>query len=491
MLKKITALILMLIMLISFGAFSYAASDDLTLVINGKVIDSDVNPMIINNRTMVPVRVLFDTFGADVLWNESLRQVVISTAASVIVFTIDSKTAYIDGVGRTVDVPPTIVNGRTLVPVRFISEVLHYDVVWNGSTRTVYITRPASNDVNAQPEQSGDTEETELIKLKKISASEKSDSCTITVSLSQKLEPKVMKLSSPHRLVFDFYNVEQTCNDSDITFENSSVSEVRWASHPDYTRIVVETASETSYTLKYTSTSCAITVKKTELSDTVDTPTKEETPSVPTVIPVISGNAPIVVVDAGHGGYDSGAVGRDADGNVVVYEKDANFDIAVRLEERLKSGGINVIMTRSTDVALGDTIMADLVGRAEIANQSKADLFVSIHNNAFTDPEATGTSVLYAGLSNNGGYGISSMELAENILTPLVKATGLKNRGVVRSPEMVVLKRTVMPAVLIECAFVTSYTDQKVLTNDKKLDAIADAIYEGILVSLKKMGKIK
>ncbi len=497
MLKKIVAVVLVLVMLFGIGVCPYAASDEITLVINGKTVDSDVNPMIINGRTMVPVRILFDTFGADVLWNESLRQVIISTAASVIVLTIGSKTAYIDGVGRTVDVPPTIVDGRTLVPIRFISDVLHYDVVWNGTTRTVYVTdkNHASGADDDEPSLPSDEikEELPLAKLSRITAVEKSDTVDITVSLSEKIEPKVMKLSDPDRLVFDFYDVEQTCTNSNLKFENTSVTEIRWASHPDYSRIVVQTTEQTDYSLRYTSAACIITIGKTAyIPDDGNKPSDDNASSSGTATepPKVSGGTPVVVIDAGHGGYDSGAIGRDADGNEVIKEKDANLSIAQKLAQNLKNSGIKVIMTRSADVALGDTVMADLVARAEIANKSGADLFISIHNNAFTDPEATGTSVLYAGLSNSGGYGISSQELAENIQSPLVKATGLKDRGIVRSPEMVVLKRTIMPAVLIECAFVSSYTDQKILTNEKKISDIAEAIYQGILISLRKMGKI-
>lgn len=497
MLKKIVAVVLVLVMLFGIGVCPCAASDDITLVINGKTVDSDVNPMIINGRTMVPVRILFDTFGADVLWNENLRQVIISTAASVIVFTIGSKTAYIDGVGRTVDVPPTIVEGRTLVPIRFISDVLRYDVVWNGSTRTVYVTGKKYASATDDGESSLPNDEIEdeppLTTLSRITAVEKSDAVDITVSLSEKNEPKVMKLSDPDRLVFDFYSVKQTCSNSNLQFENTSVTEIRWASHPDYTRIVVQTTEQTHYSLRYTSAACIITIGKTAyIPDDEDKTSDDKVSSSGTAIepPKVSGGTPIVVIDAGHGGYDSGAIGRDADGNEVIKEKDANLSIAQKVNQKLKNSGIKVIMTRSSDVALGDTVMADLVARAEIANRSEADLFISIHNNAFTDPEATGTSVLYAGLSNSGGYGISSQELAQNIQAPLVKATGLKDRGIVRSPEMVVLKRTIMPAVLIECAFVSSYTDQKVLTNEKKISDIAEAIYQGILISLRKMGKI-
>lgn len=495
--NKLIAVVLVFLVLFGIGVYPCSASDDITLVINGKTVDSDVNPMIINGRTMVPVRILFDTFGADVLWNESLRQVIISTATSVIVFTIGSKTAYIDGVGRTVDVPPTIVDGRTLVPIRFISDVLHYDVVWNGSARTVYVSGKKSETApdDNKPNMPDDEREEELVlaELSRITAVEKAKTVDITVSLSEKIEPKVMKLSDPDRLVFDFYGVEQTCNNSDIQFENTSVTQIRWASHPDYTRIVVQTTEQTDYSLRYTSAACIITIEKTAYTpDDEDTPSDDNVSSSGTAIepPKVSGDTPVVVIDAGHGGYDSGAIGRDVDGNEVIKEKDANLSIAQKLAQKLKSSGVKVIMTRSADVALGDTVMADLVARAEIANKSQADLFISIHNNAFTDPEATGTSVLYAGLSNNGGYGISSQELAENIQKPLVKATGLKDRGIVQSPEMVVLKRTIMPAVLIECAFVSSYTDQKILTNEKKVSDIAEAIYQGILISLRKMGKM-
>ncbi len=494
MLKKAISVILLFLIVFSFSTNLVSASEELTLVIDGKTIEADVNPMIIDGRTMVPVRVLFDSFGADVLWNENLRQVIISTKSTVIVFTIGSKTVYIDGVGRPIDVPPVIVQSRTLVPIRFISSVLGYDVLWNGSTRTVYITNKVSklpDTTDKEDDIITDNPEKSVI-LSKINAVKKAKTMDITVSLSEKTEPKTMQLSSPDRLVFDFYNVEQTCANSNIKSDTTSVLEIRWAHHDDYTRLVVETAEKTTFTIRYTSSACIISVALTEYKppedDTDDHENKNDTVTDDITI---NGSAPVIVIDAGHGGYDSGAIGYDEDENIVLKEKDVNLTIAKHVFQRLKDAGIKVIMTRNSDVALGDTVMADLVARSEIANSSGADLFISIHNNAFTNPEATGTSVLYAGLSNNGDYGITSKDLAENILTPLVKATGLKDRGIVESPEMVVLKKTMMPAVLIECAFVSSYNDQLILSDPEKLSEIADGIYEGIIVSLFQMGKIE
>jgi len=501
MAKKLTAFLLFLVMLLSCVSITFA-SGNITLVVNGAVVGGDVNPVIINGRTMVPVRSLFDRLGATVSWNADLNQAIVSSPEKVIIFTIGSNLAYINGNVNTTDAAPVIMQGRTLIPVRFVSENLGYSVVWNEQNRTVYINGTSEgnassnnmNQYNSQPENNPPA--TGTAKLSSITATDGGDSCIITVKLSQKTQPKTMTLSSPNRIVFDFAGVEQVCADSKIKFDGSSVEEVRWATHSDYTRVVVQTTAPSGYDLSYSGSDCIINVSKTATAPEASSP-NQPSASQPTEQPVVAdkltfnGSVPTVVVDAGHGGYDTGAIGRDENGNVVIYEKDVNFTIAQKLEQRLKARGINVIMTRTTDTDLADTIMAGLVARADVANSANADLFVSVHNNAFTSPDATGTSVLYAGLSNSGGYGISSETLAQNIQTPLVKATGLKDRGIVRSPEMVVLKRTIMPAVLVECAFVTSYTDQKVLLSQDKLNAIADAICEGVVTSLRTMGKIK
>ena len=215
MLKKVFCFFLVICIVFSLNMHLVSASDDLTLIIDGKKIEADVNPMIIDGRTMVPVRVLFDSFGADVVWNENSRQAVVFTQSTVVVFTIGSKTAYVDGIGRPIDVAPVIVHDRTFVPVRFISSVLGYDVVWNGSTRTVYITNKKSN-TSAPSDPENPKEETVPEKSEKsavlsgINAVKKSATMDITVSLSKKIVPKTMQLSSPDRLVFDFYDVDQT-----------------------------------------------------------------------------------------------------------------------------------------------------------------------------------------------------------------------------------------------------------------------------------------
>ncbi|MBQ4526721.1 MAG: N-acetylmuramoyl-L-alanine amidase [Clostridia bacterium] len=476
------------------------ADDKITLMINGKRIESDVSPLIVNNRTLVPVRTLFTTFGADVVWNDLFRQVVVTTDNTVMIFTVDSKIAYVNGLSKTLDSPVTIINGRTFVPVRFVSEKLGYSVDWNATKRIVYISgkevisddvppvgdssvipddvQPDINDDNKTPQYQTD--------FKSVSVSNRSDSVVVKVLLSSEVKPKIMELKSPDRIVLDFYAVNQICDDGKKFYDNSKVSAIRWATHDEYTRLVVECSEKLRYKIDTSTSACTLTVFTPGGNSVTDNGDSSQLET-----PVIIGDAPLLVIDAGHGGNDCGAVGRDEEGNVVVYEADVNLDIALRVEQRLVSRGIEVIMTRTADTELGSSVMADLVNRAEIANDADADLFISIHNNAFTSPDATGTTVLYAGLSNSGGYEITSQELAQNIHKLLVKATGLKDRGLTVSPGIVVLKKTNMPAVLLECGFVTSYNDQLVLTNENKLNDIADAICEGIFISLRKMGKIK
>lgn len=510
MLKRFVSMLLVVLIFLGMSALSAVGSDEVGLYINGEKIVCDVAPEIINGRTLVPLRVIFDKFGAEVFWNDSLRQVVVSTDSSIIIFNIDSKISYVNGVAFNIDVPPIIINGRTLIPVRFISERMGYDVVWDGTKRAVYIT---SSKLNVKDEQDNSAQgnkenisasdtvlPSEKASLEKITVSDNIDNCLVSIALSKKVTPKEMRLSSPERIVLDFENVNQICKDGKQSFENSDILQVRWAYHENYTRLVIETSVKLDYTLKLASTSCTVSINKKNKSgnESDDNGSDSESDNSDDITendiftpPILNSKAPVIVIDPGHGGYDSGAVGVNDAGEIVIREKDANLNISLKVEKKLKSAGINVVMTRSTDKALGTTVMEDLVTRAEIANRVGADLFISIHNNASENFEATGTSVLYPGLANSGGYGISSKELAQNIQKPMAEATGLRDRGIVESPEMVVLKRTMMPAVLLECAFVTNEGDRKVLLSESKTAEIADAIYRGIIDSLRTMGKVK
>lgn len=472
--KKILALSFVLVLSLLCVCILVFASDDITLVVNNEIVSCDVPPIISNDRTLVPVRVLFEHLDADVYWDPVLRQVVVAADGKIMIFNIDSKIMYLNDQSYTLDAAPIIKDDRTMVPIRFVSENLGYDVDWDGDNRTVYVSTPLPEDDKTQDE----SEIKDGPELSFVSVKENDEAYKITVGLEQSITPKVMTLSDPHRLIFDFYGVNQLCSDGNSKSYLSSIVETRWAYHEDFTRIVVESLAECDYNTSYHDGEYIIDIIKPVLSDEGEEPV--ETPGEV----VIPDGAPLVVIDAGHGGYDPGAVGRDAEGNIILYEKEVCLKIAQKVKQKLESRGIAVLMTRSGDVALGSDEMTDLLERAKIANDADADLFVSIHNNAFTNPVASGTCVLYSGLTPSKDYGVSGKDVAGIIQKLLVKATGLSDRGIVARPNIVVLRETKMPAVLIECAFITCPADQQILSNDVKLTAIADAICEGVVQSL-------
>ncbi len=109
--------------------------------LNGRYITFDQPPVIENNRTLVPMRAIFEAFGAEVLWDPETKTVTGLLDGKIIKLVVNNATAYVDGVRSTLDAPAKIIGGRTMVPVRFISESLDAQVEWIESPRTVVITK--------------------------------------------------------------------------------------------------------------------------------------------------------------------------------------------------------------------------------------------------------------------------------------------------------------------------------------------------------------
>ena len=153
--KKVLSLFIALVMIASSFTFttSVFAQDEIKIVINGKEQTYDVMPVIVNGRTLVPMRGIFEALGAQVTWIEPTRTVVGSRDRKYIKLRIDSDTYYVDGIEqeKKLDVPATIINGRTMVPVRFIAESFGEQVNWNNDTKTVEITSDYLNKVAVSP----------------------------------------------------------------------------------------------------------------------------------------------------------------------------------------------------------------------------------------------------------------------------------------------------------------------------------------------------
>ncbi|MFZ5826615.1 MAG: stalk domain-containing protein [Bacillota bacterium] len=115
--------------------------DSPTATVNGRTVTLDAPAMIVENRTLVPLRFVSEALGAEVGWNGETRQITVKLESTTVELWLDQTRARVNGEERTLDVPPLIVNGRSLVPIRFVAEALQAKVEWEPESRTVIITR--------------------------------------------------------------------------------------------------------------------------------------------------------------------------------------------------------------------------------------------------------------------------------------------------------------------------------------------------------------
>jgi N-acetylmuramoyl-L-alanine amidase len=177
----------------------------------------------------------------------------------------------------------------------------------------------------------------------------------------------------------------------------------------------------------------------------------------------------VIVVDAGHGGTDPGAISSNK-----TKEKDVNLQISLKTEKALKDAGYNVLMTRDTDKTLG------LYERPAFANNNFADLFISIHSNSTENKDVHGIEVLYAPAAAGSEKEEGQQILTKAIMDELLKATGAKKRGIIERPKLVVIRESKMPAVLIEVGFLSNAKEEKLITDDAYQNKIVEAILRGI-----------
>lgn len=179
-----------------------------------------------------------------------------------------------------------------------------------------------------------------------------------------------------------------------------------------------------------------------------------------------------VYIDQGHNPSD---FNTGAEGNGY-YEQDITYEVGRILFEYLSENPeFTPRLSRPTpETVLGTSNASSVTTRVNQANSWGADIFVSIHTNASVNPAANGTEVLIYDRSSEEAY-----SLAENVLEELTAVTGLRNRGIVERPGLYVLRRTRMPAILVELGFITNPGDAELMANSPGLFALG--IYRGIL----------
>lgn len=172
---RISTLVLLISILLSVSVFAYNSYESDVVVslqidnpvmnVNGVQSEIDTGrgtkPVVINGRTFVPIRAIIEAFNGSVKWEESTKTVILTLNDDVIKLVVDSNTASLNGKRQTLDVAPTVINGRTMLPVRFVAEGFNLGVAWESNTQTVSIIRNSFDDAEYQalvkilPEYSG------------------------------------------------------------------------------------------------------------------------------------------------------------------------------------------------------------------------------------------------------------------------------------------------------------------------------------------------
>jgi N-acetylmuramoyl-L-alanine amidase/putative methionine-R-sulfoxide reductase with GAF domain len=344
------------------------------------------------------------------------------------------------------------------------------------------------------------------------------DSSTVVLDLEDQVQYEAHRLSSPDRIYFDLHDTALAPEFVGKTIDvgDALLAKVRLAQPVSgLTRVVLETKGNSNYSVSLEPNPYRLVVQLRKLGANTKAqvslfPDAPEAAKLAIVVPPPSredlqlrAHAPKmrIVVDAGHGGWDLGTVGRKG-----LLEKDLVLEIAQRLGKLLESRlGADVILTRNDDNYI------PLDERAGKANQAQADLFVSVHANYSDLPSARGVETYYTNLfsapnskdletreqdhnKNTTSATLSAADLHEKIEqsrrlaasvqrslygTLAAQNPGLRDRGV-KAASYVVLTETAMPGILAEVSFVSSPTDEQKLRSDGYREQIAEALYKGI-----------
>lgn len=229
---------------------AYAAKE-VKIEIDGKaMVPKDMPAVIIDGRTMLPMRQIAQELGCEVNWNEAAKQIYVMRGSDIIVFTVDSKTGYENGKEFTMDVPATIVNDRTMLPVRALADALHLNIKWDDPNRIVSI-QSGDTVVKDEPKapESGQTTAGTLTGIQTPSAKDADQ--TFTIQADGPMGRYEKTFVDDQKIVLDFYGAKSSLP-GEITKTNSDiVTGIRTATHENngdsFTRVVFDLSGKKKY----------------------------------------------------------------------------------------------------------------------------------------------------------------------------------------------------------------------------------------------------
>ncbi len=466
--KKFGFLVFLFVFLWSFPHLGEAATST-KVVLNGQELSIPEDVQNMQGSVMVPIRVISENLNYKVQWNQSEGRVMIDGEGKSIQLFIGKKAASVGNKTYDLNTAPVVQNGTTLVPIRLVSEQMGIGVHWNNNDKIVTLsTSEASTGGGTNSGSETGNAENGLALVNGISFSES----RLLITLDKNVTPKVSKMDSPDRIVVDLPETDfspafaaqgQDASVGQIATlsvpNNDNVAQVRYSqfsTDPSSVRVVIDLKNSRDYEVF---TEGSLLIVDLVPPGTSPDPNATTGPTQPGTGVGGSGKK-VVVIDAGHGDQDPGAIGSQTS------EKKLNLGLALKVEALLKNDpNIDVVLTRSDDTFL------QLKERVKIAEKLGADVFVSIHANSSGSSAASGTETYY--------QRSSSKKLAQTIHKYFVAATGFKDRGV-QYGNFHVIRETTMPAVLLEVGFISNRAEESKMMDSAKQDEIAASVVKGI-----------
>ncbi|QDY82949.1 AMIN domain-containing protein [Paenibacillus polymyxa] len=508
--KKYGWVILAAIMIWLWPSSPHVNAAGAELFLDGKRVEApaDARPEMVNGKIMVPLRVVGEQLGYQFKWEPQAYKISIQKNSTDMSMYVGRTSADVNGKTVNLDAPPVLRGSSTMVPLRFVGEQMGLKVDWNNQKKSVNLSQKMATqqaDKQSQSQQSSQTSTQSTKSTTKTSAvtattmapveadkhsesvsspskeqnAEQTtanallvqnisfDNETLKISLNKDLTPKVSKMTGPDRIVVDLPEASLSTDllqsfpvrkDGTRTLTNSDsqdVQEIRFAP-ADGTkggaRIVIALNQVRDYDLS-TNGIGDITLKLRERS---------VNPEI--VAPTNVEGRRIVVIDPGHGGKDPGAgsvTGR--------HEKEFTLAVALKVQQLLQNDpAIQIVLTRD-----GDTYPT-LDERPQLANNQQASVFVSIHGNsmpASNNGKANGSETYYARQE--------SLSLATIMHKHLVAATGFKDNGI-KVANHVVTRKSQMPAVLLECGYLSNLSNEAAMFTEETQQKIAEGIVDSL-----------
>ncbi|WP_410514747.1 N-acetylmuramoyl-L-alanine amidase family protein [Paenibacillus sp. BR2-3] len=477
------ALLLLLLVLVAPGiGHADSAATHINLNGNELAITKDTQVQVVNGSVMVPLRLVAEQLGYSVKWDNVTKMVTIEQAGTTLKLVLNRATAESSGKQVQLDNPPILSGSITLVPLRFVGEETGTTVGWDNPTKTVYLTSPPKAPLKSEPAETNSapvgSETSSGVNSQGAAVTNLSFSDNrLSIAVNGSVSPSVFAMTGKDRIVIDLPNTFYSQsfvqnlslgNKQNGTLEvigNPDVSTVRYSlfsNSPSAIRVVIDLNRAKTYSVINANDGLIIV----DLNGTGTTPTTTIAPAAPaaTVPPAVVSGKKRIVIDAGHGGKDPGGISVNKR-----KEKDFALATALKIEELLKNDpDIEVVLTRSDDS------YPTLQDRVRIANNLNADLFLSIHANSIpagSKSNPSGTETYY---TRN-----ESLQFAEIVHKYLVPATGLSDRGV-RQSSLHVTRETKMPAILLECGYLSNANDEALLYSEDFQQRVAEAIVAGI-----------